>query len=236
MEAARLAEAFEAMVGWPYASPGTGDERGIDCSGAFVRAFRRQGKTLYHGSNRMARTACAWLKPIEKVTLKRGMVVFKARDTLPPAAYQQGGKYYDPALPQDFYHVGLVTADAPLRIVHATPPKVRADSVCRGWTHAAWLKDVREEEAERMEREVQAVSVNLRASPSVKAALLGRIPQGMRLETEDAGADWVRVTWQGKQGYVMRKYLGDGGRVELSRALAEELLQALTAALKEGEA
>ena len=80
------------------------------------------------------------------------------------------------------------------------------------------------------------MSVNLRASPSVKAALLGRIPQGMRLETEDVGADWVRVTWQGKQGYVMRKYLGDGGRVKLSRALAEELLQALTAALKEGEA
>ena len=65
MELDRMIADFEDMVGWPYASPGTGDERGIDCSGAFVRAYRLQGKSLYHGSNRMAREACSWVLPHE---------------------------------------------------------------------------------------------------------------------------------------------------------------------------
>ena len=42
---------FEDCIGWPYASPGSNDERGIDCSGMFVRAYRRQGARIYHGSN-----------------------------------------------------------------------------------------------------------------------------------------------------------------------------------------
>lgn len=47
----QLISDFEACIGFPYASPGTNDERGIDCSGMFVRAFRRQGASIYHGSN-----------------------------------------------------------------------------------------------------------------------------------------------------------------------------------------
>ena len=39
----QLISDFEACIGFPYASPGTNDARGIDCSGMFVRAFRRQG-------------------------------------------------------------------------------------------------------------------------------------------------------------------------------------------------
>ena len=76
MELDRMIADFENMVGWPYASPGTGDERGIDCSGAFVRAYRLQGKSLYHGSNRMAREACSWVRPIGQTALRCGMVGF----------------------------------------------------------------------------------------------------------------------------------------------------------------
>lgn len=76
-------------------------------------------------------------------------------------------------------------------------------------------------------------SVNLRAEPSKKAALLGRIPQGTSLEAEAADKDWVRVVWQGKEGYVMAQYLTESGSVKLSRTLAQALYEALGAALKE---
>ncbi len=46
---------FAEIVGWPYVSPGTNDRNGIDCSGAFVRAYKMAGKSIYHGSNRIER-------------------------------------------------------------------------------------------------------------------------------------------------------------------------------------
>lgn len=233
MELDRMIADFEDMVGWPYASPGTGDERGIDCSGAFVRAYRLQGKSLYHGSNRMAREACSWVRPIGQTALRCGTVVFKARDSGLPSAYQPGGAHYRADMPENFYHVGLVVRDVPLRIIHATPPKVRADTTAKGWSHAGWLKEIREEADGRVTRQVQAESVNLRAEPSKKAALLGRIPQGTSLEVEAADKDWVRVVWQGKEGYVMAQYLTEAGSVKLSRTLAQALYEALGAALKE---
>ena len=55
LTAAFLIRKFNEIIGWPYASPGTNDENGIDCSGAFVRAYRAAGKNIYHGSNRIER-------------------------------------------------------------------------------------------------------------------------------------------------------------------------------------
>ena len=37
----QLISDFEACIGFPYASPGTNDARGIDCSGMFVREIGR---------------------------------------------------------------------------------------------------------------------------------------------------------------------------------------------------
>ena len=69
---------FEACIGWPYASPGTNDERGIDCSGMFVRAFRLQGESIYHGSNTIWRRHLAQKGPIRSEgDLQPGMAVFK---------------------------------------------------------------------------------------------------------------------------------------------------------------
>ena len=43
MDMEQMIADFEEMLGWLYASPGSNDQRGIDCSGAFVRAYRLQG-------------------------------------------------------------------------------------------------------------------------------------------------------------------------------------------------
>ncbi|NMD37601.1 MAG: hypothetical protein GYA87_02840 [Christensenellaceae bacterium] len=131
---------FESAVGWPYKSPGTNDERGIDCSGLFVYALSKINKKIYHGSNRIARKYCNSLEPINN-NVQLGDVLFKSRPSgskLSPQ-YKKGGKYYNEQLPWDFYHIGLVTRLKPLRIVHATPPAVKADNSLKGWSHRARL-------------------------------------------------------------------------------------------------
>ena len=55
----KLIASVEECLGWPYVSPGTNDSRGIDCSGLFVKAYRDQGASIYHGSNTIYRKYCS---------------------------------------------------------------------------------------------------------------------------------------------------------------------------------
>ena len=118
----KLIADFEDCIGWPYASPGTNDERGIDCSGMFVRAYRLQGQRIYHGSNTIWRKHLGDKGPIDSVRdLQPGMAVFKWKAETPAKFSDNEG---------DFCHIGLVTSVSPLRIVHASTEgmRVKADS------------------------------------------------------------------------------------------------------------
>ena len=120
---------FESCIGWPYASPGSNDERGIDCSGMFVRAYRLQKKSIYHGSNTIWRKHLREKGPIEDGTgLRPGMAVFKWKEKTPAKFRDNLG---------DFCHIGLVTAVNPLRIVHASTDGmcVRADTKLGKWRY-----------------------------------------------------------------------------------------------------
>ena len=55
LDVKKLIASVEACLGGPYVSPGTNDSRGIDCSGLFVKAYRDQGASIYHGSNTIYR-------------------------------------------------------------------------------------------------------------------------------------------------------------------------------------
>lgn len=134
----QLISDFEACIGFPYASPGTNDARGIDCSGMFVRAFRRQGASIYHGSNTIFRKYLARSGTIASAAdLCPGMAVFKWKPVT-PARFSDGLG--------DFCHIGLVTSVSPLRIVHASTEgmAVKADSKIGKWRYWSWLKDVAE--------------------------------------------------------------------------------------------
>ena len=134
----QLISDFEACIGFPYASPGTNDERGIDCSGMFVRAFRRQGASIYHGSNTIFRKYLARSGTIASAAdLCPGMAVFKWKPVTPARFSDNLG---------DFCHIGLVTSVSPLRIVHASTEgmAVKADSKIGKWRYWGWLKDVAE--------------------------------------------------------------------------------------------
>jgi len=124
---------FSQMVGWPYQSPGTNDQRGIDCSGAFVRGYQLQGASIYHGSNRIIRVFCNGQRKVaDFADLKAAGAVFKARNDLTKmsAIYKPGGEYYSAALPDDYYHIGLISGTDPLVVTHATTPKARQDIIC----------------------------------------------------------------------------------------------------------
>ena len=120
---------FESCIGWPYASPGSNDERGIDCSGMFVRAFRLQGRSIYHGSNTIWRKhLCEKGAITAEGDLRPGMAVFKWKEKT-PARFKDGLG--------DFCHIGLVTSVSPLRIVHASTDGmcVKADTKLGKWKY-----------------------------------------------------------------------------------------------------
>ena len=160
---------FEDCIGWPYASPGSNDERGIDCSGMFVRAFRLQGGSIYHGSNTIWRRHLREKGAIRSAgDLRPGMAVFKWKAET-PAKFSDGLG--------DFCHIGLVTATDPLRIVHASTEgmRVKADSRIGKWRYWGVLAD--------------AAPQDLR--PTLRRGCSGAAVAGLQARLQAAGFDLV---------------------------------------------
>ena len=71
-------------------------------------------------------------------------------------------------------------------------------------------------------------TLNMRAEPSSNAKVLAQIPYGTELETTSTTSDWSQVTYNGKTGYVMNKFLG-----EKSKQITKNDLQKIYNSLKE---
>lgn len=130
-----LCKAFEEALGWPYVLGGT-SEKGIDCSGMFVRAYRLQKAKIAHGSNTIYRSYCTDKGQLNSVNqLRRGYAVFKWNPNTP-------GKFKDGL--GDFQHIGLVVSVNPLRIIHASTVGmiVKEDTSLSRWKYWGKLKNV----------------------------------------------------------------------------------------------
>ena len=57
---------------------------------------------------------------------------------------------------------------------------------------------------------VQGGRLNLRETPSLSAKVLGQFPTGTLVEIVEAGTDWHKVEVNGKEGYMMAKFLNNG--------------------------
>lgn len=131
---------------WKYTAGGAsyGD---VDCSGAFVWAYRQHGHSIYHGSNRMARYEVQRLIPISEATVVPGMAAFKfyppssSKYSL-PSDYRVGGNYYNGDL-NDYYHVGLVDTDTS-RVLNAqsTSTGFVSSAITQNWPYVAYLTQV----------------------------------------------------------------------------------------------
>lgn len=146
-----------------------------DCSGAFVRAYRAHGLSIYHGSNRIAREYVVQLLPISRA--EPGMAAFKARKPgekyyALPAEYRKGGKRYSGDL-NDYYHIGVVDTDGQ-HVLHCANTRegfLRSD-IGQGWCAAARLKQVEYAAAD------SGVEGLLRTAREAIDAALARIKEG----------------------------------------------------------
>ena len=224
---------------WRYgASTQTGQ---VDCSGAFVWAYRQHGRDLYHGSNRMAREEVDALIPIGEATVVPGMAAFKRRDPDKtgyslPVSYKPGGAHFNGDL-GDYYHVGLIDEDTS-RVLNAQSAATGfvASPIEQNWSHVAYLRQVDYGPKEEIPMTTLTIradngkSVNLRKSPSTNAARLAQLPVGTAVGLIAEEGDWAQVNASGKVGYVMKAYLsGDTLEERLTR------LEARVTALEGGE-
>lgn len=216
---------------WAY-EPNAEEEYAVDCSGAFVWAYRQHGKSIAHGSNRIARTAVGDILPISEA--KPGMAAFKALEPGEggydlPDAYLPGGQYYNGDL-RDYYHIGLVGADG-LTVLNA---KGKAygfveSSITDGWDYVAYLTDVEYEEEPQPtadEYRVTGGRLNLRSKPEKHAPAIRSLAEGeIVTRIADAG-EWLKVKAGRETGYAMKQYLEPvGGAVDAPGGGDEEYIK-----------
>lgn len=196
----------------------------VDCSGAFVWSYQQHGRSIYHGSNRMARVEVEELIPIGQATVVPGMAAFKRRAPGAPgydlpSSYKQGGDHYNGDL-GDYYHVGLVDEDTS-RVLNAqsTSTGFVASPISQNWTHVAHLKqvDYGSEATDPVEVTSSATAVivatsgqtvNLRKTASKSAALVERIPIGQTVNLRGPECDgWYPIRWGKREGWVMAEFI-----------------------------
>lgn len=210
--------------------PGDGSDGTCDCIGLPIGAVRRMGLKWngIHGSNWAARKEFVELKPCKKAEeLERGDVVLKGCDQNTkgwalPGRYRKGGKYYNGDL-TDYYHAGVVESVNPLRIRHMSS-KMTTDTKIGKWNYHGRLrllqKLVKDDPEPVPSAGCLAVvvaehgsTVNLRKTPSMKGALIARVPLGTTVEITDPGEDWATIIYLNKKGYMKAEFLdicGDG--------------------------
>ena len=128
------------------------------------------------------------------------------------------------------------------------------------WTHWAIPEglygDILDTSGEEEVYEVTGTNVALRRGMSTATAVITRIKTGTQVEGRSIGGAWIAVTYKGDRGYMMAEYLrpvNEPGNAEdtqepaqeapgspdeiilnLDRAVAEKLLEALRAGMERG--
>lgn len=170
-----------------------------DCSGLFSWAFNQLGGYMYHGSNTMWNKYCTAQgklvngKRSDGQVLKPGTAVFKLKGT------------------NDRSHVGLYIGNDEVIEASSTETGVITTKITNSkWAEWGELKGVDyTTQATNVSMVgsavVNDVKVALRAGPSKKDAVLLRVNKGERVQV--LSESWTKVSYQGKTGYMMTKFL-----------------------------
>lgn len=176
-----------------------------DCSGLFYWAFKELGGYMYHGSNTMWKKYCSAQGKLEKGArtdgkkLLPGTAVFVLKGT------------------SDRSHVGLYIGNGKVIEASGTQSGVITTSIeNKKWCEWGELVGVEYNIEENVtpskpdpittQAVVNDTRVALRSAPSTSATVITRIDKGERVTLAPA-SDWTRVTYQGKTGYMMNKFL-----------------------------
>lgn len=174
-----------------------------DCSGLFTWAFNVLGGYMYHGSNTMWNKYCTSKgklksgKRADGQTLKPGTAVFVLKNGT------------------DRSHVGLYIGNDEVIEASSTESGVIKSKITNSkWAEWGELKGVdysiQSSNTETPTSQVgsavvNAVKVALRSGPSTTYSVLTRVDKGERVQV--LGDSWTKVTYQGKTGYMMTKFL-----------------------------
>lgn len=207
----KLLDLFERMERehWAY-ELGAAREGLVDCSGAFVWAFKQLGASIEHGSNSIAHLRVGEYVPVAQA--KSGYAVFKMRAWRDE---DRGNRWYGES-PGDCYHIGLMGRDG--KVLNAQGVKTGfVASDAKGWAFAAPLKAVKYRSTEGGGKmfgnatvSVTSGYLNIREGAGTAAKIIAKAENGTRVNVirEAGGTGWVFGKLEnGVAGYMSGAYL-----------------------------
>lgn len=199
----------------------------VDCSGAFVYAYKQYGLSITHGSNAIARSYVRELLPISEA--KPGMAAFKLKKP-GQAGYALPDRYKSSPDQNDYYHIGLVDSDGK-HVLNAQGEKAGfTRTPIEKWAVVGDLKAVAYGGGADMETYIvtaeNGLPVRVRDNPNGKT--IDRLKVGTMVEAGEPDSDgWQEIRYNGKTGYMMSKFLrksGDGVTITIEQY--EQICQA----------
>lgn len=208
IKATALLTLFERMYAehWRY-EWGAAQTGCVDCSGAFVYAFKALGgPAIAHGSNSIFRQSILGYSE----TPHSGDIAFKVR---PWSSDQSGNSWYNTA-PGNVYHAGLVDETGK----HVLNAKSEAAGFSRdkvsAFQYFARLKAVDYDEEARpvgilynARVDTQSDPLALRNGPSTSSSKLCSIPRGAIVGIYEELGEWLGVMYGAEVGYAAARYL-----------------------------
>ena len=211
-----LISCFERMRDehWDYCL-NSAREGCVDCSGAFVWAYKQFNKTILHGSNSIARLSVGDLLPISSA--RPGMAVVKVKDWTDD---DDTNRWYD-SEPGNVYHIGLVIQNgSEMNVIEAKGERwgVVQSKLDSKWKFVAYLDDV--DYTQKMEEVVMEYKytgsirltsgyVHLRSQPNITSKSIAKLYHGEPVEIGDSSQpNWYAIKDEsGNEGYVYSKYV-----------------------------
>lgn len=211
-----LISCFERMRDehWDYCL-NSAREGCVDCSGAFVWAYKQFNKTILHGSNSIARLSVGDLLPISDA--RPGMAVVKVKDWTDD---DDTNRWYD-SEPGNVYHIGLVIQNgSEMNVIEAKGAKwgVVQTKLDNKWKFVAYLDDV--DYTQKMEETIMEYKytgsirltsgyVHLRSQPNITSKSIAKLYHGEPVEIGDSSQpNWYAIKDEaGNEGYVYSKYV-----------------------------
>lgn len=182
-----------------------------DCSGLIKWAMESLGGKMYHGATTMYNSWCTSKgtfksgKRTDGKELKPGTALFTGNDTTKN-------------------HVGLYIGDG--KVIEAAGTQqgvIESKSSLKKWTYWGELKGVdyagsgggdeptpTPTPVPTGKAVVTGTKVALREGPSKNCNVLIRVDEGQTVDLASDPTDWTRVTYNGKTGYMMNKFLRKG--------------------------
>ena len=75
-------------------------------------------------------------------------------------------------------------------------------------------------------------ALNMRMAPTTSSAVLMQIPYGTAVEAEITSDEWSKVTYNGKVGYVMNKFLNNSNTNPITKEDLQRIYNSLKSTLQ----